>query len=167
MSNICTCIFSFPIVDTKICSVFSPWCLSGGEVKQGATLSSASIRAPDLCLSSPRGCRFHEWAGNNRGWLHSHLFAEIYKRRHSYTCEAWSQGDLYICFSSPYLLLMRFHVEGKKQAKLFFKIGNVTYCCSTSSAHCLEDKHLNGCAHISFYTLKCRRKVPAGVNKII
>lgn len=43
---------------------------------------SLSLLAP----SAPRGFWFHEWAGNNHGWLDFHLFAEIYKWGHIWEC---------------------------------------------------------------------------------
>lgn len=69
-----------------------------------------------LAASRPRARPFHEWATNNHGWLHSHLVAEIYKRRrsrageacggHMWMLEVWSQTSRCICFSLLNLLLV-------------------------------------------------------------
>lgn len=43
----------------------------------GRSLMENRTRSPPLSL--PRGSWFHEWVGNNHGWLDLHLSAEIYE----------------------------------------------------------------------------------------
>lgn len=142
MSYICTCIFSFPIVDTKICSSF--FFLLG--VCQVVRLNKAprwvqpqSGLLISVCPRLVVGDFMSELVIITGDCILTFSLRSISEG----TATLVSQRNLYICFSSPYLLLTCFHVEGKKQAKLrrialicfggVFFIGNVTYCCSTSS----------------------------------
>lgn len=90
-------------------------------VKHGLTLTSASSCDPDPSLLAP-WLQFHEWAGNNHGWLLPHLSAEIWKptqlrgetfRDHVGMLEVWSQRSLHICSSYHCVRSRRGQITGR------------------------------------------------------
>ena len=107
-------------------------------------------------LFSPPGRRFHEWAGNNHGWLASHLSAEIYKRKRSRTPvrpstgpdgNAWglkSEESLHLLLValSPPHMLSRWRNNRLNEAQLLQLFGEkkpIWKLRLIAAAHCLDD----------------------------